>query len=201
MHDFSPVLRSVLGWEQTWKSVSGNPHIVLKLCSGTYLRHSCPFMALNLSSWLCEFIYIILFPKTSSQNFKVSLFPSKTRSICLPCLQLHWHWALHHRWSVWRSARWPPWWYQGIFHHLYSACHSFQPEVDCSAWLQLGSLDESMREPGHMANTQQNILILVEYLNLKLKAIFFKMHSMKINTFLFISSKYNPLTSQQLLVS
>lgn len=135
--------------------------MVLKLCLGTYFRHSRPFMALSLSIWLCKFTYIkitTIAQNLPKENFKLLLVPfeNKTvKSFCLPCLQLHWHWALHHRWSAWRSARWPPWWYQGTFHHLYSACHSFQPGADCSAWLQLGSPDESMREPGHMTNTQQ----------------------------------------------
>lgn len=179
--------------------MSGNAHRALKLCSGTYFRHSCSFMALSLSSWLCKFIYI----KTTTipqnlltENFKLNLllipFEKKMiKSICLPCLQLHWHWALHHRWSVWRSARWLPWWYQGIFHRLYFACHSFPPGADCSAWSQLGSLDESTREPGHRASTQQKKLISVK--KSELKAIFFKTCSMKINTFFFYFFKIQSL--------
>lgn len=169
--------------------------MVLKLCLGTYFRHSCPFMALSLSIWLCKFIYIKIttIPQNlPTENFKLSLllvpFENKTvKSFCLPCLQLHWHWALHHRWSAWRSARWPPWWYQGIFHHLYSACHSFQPGADCSAWLQLGSPDESTREPGHMTNTQQKKLILVKK-NRNLKLYSLKYTVWKSTFFLFLQN-------------
>lgn len=74
--------------------MSGNPHMVLKLCLGTYFRHPCPFMALRPSSWLCKFIYIKItsIPQNLlTENCEISLllilFKTKTlvASVYLVC--------------------------------------------------------------------------------------------------------------------
>lgn len=58
--------------KRVWKSTYG-PEALLMTC----FRHSCPFMALSLSIWLCKYIFyyvnlstlrLLLFPKTSSQK-------------------------------------------------------------------------------------------------------------------------------------